>query len=226
MLLIFDCDGVLVDSEHLACVVESDYLTSLGMPVSVDEIASRFVGMSLKDMTALLSQQFGALTPPDFADELTRRTLARFEAELTEIAGVRAAIEALALPRCVASSSSPARIAGSLTMTGLIDLFEPAHIFSTSMVARGKPAPDIFLHAAREMSAAPAQCLVIEDSVAGLTGAVAAGMRTIGFTGGTHVRDKTEHGQRLKEAGATRVIDDMRALGETVRALSPASLDA
>ncbi|MBN9062562.1 MAG: hydrolase [Rhizobiales bacterium 65-9] len=210
MLMIFDCDGVLVDSEHLACAVEAEYLTSLGMPFTVEDVARRFVGLNMRDMIAALTSEFGARVPAEFQDELRRRTTARLQAELTAIEGVREAIEAISLPRCVASSSSPARIASSLTTAKLIDLFEPSHLFSSTMVARGKPAPDVFLHAAREMGVGAERCVVIEDSIPGVTAAIAAGMRVIGFTGGTHVRDKAAHGAALRAVGAHRIADHMR----------------
>ncbi len=221
VLLIFDCDGVLVDSESIACAVEADYLTSLGMPLTVEDVATRFVGTSLKDMTAILSREFGARVPDDFAAELTRRTLERFATALVAIQGVRAAIESMMHPRCVASSSTPERIASSLRITGLSDLFDPAHVFSTSLVARGKPAPDVFLHAAAKMGAASRDCVVIEDSVAGVTGAVAAGMRCVGFLGGGHIHDKAAHADKLRRAGAHAIIDDMARLPAAIGDLAP-----
>lgn len=221
MLLIFDCDGVLVDSEHLACLVESQYLGELGMPLSPDDVAERFVGRNMRDMIAALKEEFGPLVPDHFGEELKRRTTLRFAVELAAITGVRAAIESLSNRRCVASSSGLERITSSLTAAGLIDLFD-GKLYSSSMVARGKPAPDIFLHAAREMGFAPEACVVIEDSVVGATGAVAAGMRVIGFCGGTHVRDKAAHAEKLRAVGAHMVIEHMRELRETILTFAPA----
>lgn len=222
MLIIFDCDGVLVDSEHLACLVDAEYLAELGIPLSADDVAERFIGRSMKDMLAELRSEFGALAPDHFPDEIRRRVTARFARELKAIAGVRAAIESLPQPRCVASSSGLERIRSSLTFAGLIDLFE-GRLYSSNMVARGKPAPDIFLHAAREMAVAPERCIVIEDSVVGATGAVAAGARVIGFSGGTHVRDKVAHAEKLRAVGVGVVIDDMRRLRDTIERFSLAA---
>ncbi len=140
---------MLVDSEALACQVDADVLTSLGIAYTRDEIISQFVGVSLKDMMAQIEREHERTLPADFADTLNRTLFARFERELRPIEGVRDAILALPHRRCVASSSLPERIAFSLRLTGLDDLFE--HVFSASEVQRGKPAPDLFLHAAERM---------------------------------------------------------------------------
>lgn len=216
MLVIFDCDGVLVDSETLACQVDAEFLTSLGIPYTRDEIISQFVGVSLKDMIPRIEAERACTLPADFGESLNRMLFARFESDLQPIAGVRDAILALPHRRCVASSSTPDRIALSLRLTGLGDLFE--NVFSASEVARGKPAPDLFLHAAARMDVAPPDCLVIEDSIAGVQAAGAAGMRVIGFVGGGHCG--SNHADRLREAGALSVIDRMAELPETLRALT------
>jgi HAD superfamily hydrolase (TIGR01509 family) len=208
MLLIFDCDGVLVDSEVLSCQVDADLLTGLGVPYTADEIARQFVGVSLKDMIAGIEAEHGQKLPADFGDRINRTLFARFETELKPIHGVREAILALPHRRCVASSSTPDRIALSLRVTGLSDLFD--HLFSSVQVPRGKPAPDLFLHAAEQMGFAPADCLVIEDSVAGVQAARAAGMKVIGFTGGGHCGP--QHEARLREAGAMAVVQRMAEL--------------
>jgi HAD superfamily hydrolase (TIGR01509 family) len=150
--------------------------------------------------------------PADFAETLNRTLFARFESELQPIPGVRDAILALPHRRCVASSSLPERIAFSLRLTGLDDLFE--HVFSASEVARGKPAPDLFLHAATRMGAVPDQCLVIEDSTAGVQAARAARMNVIGFAGGGHCGP--DHAGKLRDAGATFIIDHMSELPNVV----------
>ncbi|MGL5733427.1 MAG: HAD-IA family hydrolase, partial [Beijerinckiaceae bacterium] len=152
---------------------------------------------------------FGAKIPADFPAQLTARTLARFSLELQPIAGVRETILALPHPRCVASSSAPERLAVSLGKTGLADVFGDA-VFSATMVARGKPAPDLFLLAAEKMGHSARDCVVIEDSVSGVKAGVAAGMRVIGFTGGSHCQPG--HAQILKDAGAAAVIAEMAAL--------------
>ncbi len=188
MLLIFDCDGVLVDSEVLACRIDAEVLTRLGIPYTADEIMAQFVGGSLKDMMARIEADRGCRLPADFAAELNRALFARFETDLRPIAGVREAVLSLAMPRCVASSSSPDRIALSLRVTGLDDLFD--RTFSAAQVPRGKPAPDLFLHAAAQMGQVPGDCVVIEDSLFGVQAARQAGMRVIGFTGGGHCPDR------------------------------------
>jgi HAD superfamily hydrolase (TIGR01509 family) len=213
MLLIFDCDGVLVDSEVLSCQVDADLLTSLGMPYTADEIARQFVGVSLKDMIVRIEAEHGRPLPADFGERINRTLFAKFETDLRPIPGVRDAILALPHRRCVASSSTPDRIALSLRATGLSDLFD--HLFSSVQVPRGKPAPDLFLHAAKQMGFAPADCLVIEDSIAGVQAARAAGMKVIGFTGGGHCGP--QHGTRLREAGATAAVQWMAALPDVVR---------
>jgi HAD superfamily hydrolase (TIGR01509 family) len=208
-LLVFDCDGVLVDSETVACRVDSELFAEIGIPIGADEISKRFVGTTSREMCETLGREHGVEIPEAFRRRLLDTVLARFETELTAIAGVADALARLPQPRCVASSSEPHRIRRSLELTGLLAHFEP-HLFSAKMVARGKPAPDLFLHAAERMGVAPAACLAIEDSVAGVTAARAAGMIVLGFTGGGHCRPG--HGGRLARAGADLVFADMREL--------------
>jgi HAD superfamily hydrolase (TIGR01509 family) len=202
MLLIFDCDGVLVDSEILACRVDAEILGALGFAYSPEEIMRKFVGMSLKDMVRQIEVEHGRALPEDIGERITGAVLRRFEEELQPVAGIRDAILALPHPRCVASSSAPERIAISLRITGLAHLFE--RVFSAVEVKHGKPAPDLFLHAASQMGAHPQDCVVIEDSPFGVQGACAAGMAVVGFTGGGHCGD--DHARRLREAGARIVV--------------------
>ena len=217
MLLIFDCDGVLVDSEPLSCQVDADVLTALGLPYTADEIAREFVGKSMKDMIARIEADHGCTLPSDFAEQINRALFARFETDLKPIAGVREAILSLPCRRCVASSSEPERIALSLRVTGLADVFDD--IFSATQVARGKPAPDLFLFAADRMGTKPEECLVVEDSPAGVQAARAAGMRVIGFTGGGHCGP--EHADRLRQAGAPVTVSQMADLPAAIRANRP-----
>lgn len=219
MLLIFDCDGVLVDSEVLACRIDAEVLTRIGIPYTADEIMAQFVGGSLKDMMARIEADRGCRLPADFAAELNRALFARFETDLRPIAGVREAVSSLAMPRCVASSSSPDRIALSLRVTGLDDLFD--RTFSAAQVPRGKPAPDLFLHAAAQMGQVPGDCVVIEDSLFGVQAARQAGMRVIGFTGGGHC--PVGHAVLLEEAGAHRIIDRMADLPAAILDLHSAT---
>ncbi|ANY77834.1 hydrolase [Microvirga ossetica] len=213
MLLIFDCDGVLVDSEVLSCRIDAEFLTEIGIPYTTDEIAQQFLGVSLKTMIARIEAERNCKLPDDFSERLNSILFARFETDLKPIEGVREAILSLPYPRCVASSSVPERIALSLRITGLSDLFDD--IFSSTQVPRGKPAPDLFLHAASSMKARPEDCVVIEDSVAGVQAALAAGMRVIGFTGGGHCGP--DHTEKLRQAGAPVVIERMADLKSTVQ---------
>lgn len=215
VLVIFDCDGVLVDSEALACQVDADLLTSLGVAYTRDDIIRQFVGVSLKDMMARIEGERGCTLPPDFGDRLNRALFARFERELQPIAGVRDAVLALPYRRCVASSSLPERISFSLRLTGLDDLFD--RVFSASEVPRGKPAPDLFLHAAERMGWDAGQCVVVEDSVAGVQAAQAAGMKVVGFAGGGHCGPG--HAASLLDSGAAIAIAEMSDLPRAVESL-------
>jgi len=212
MLLIFDCDGVLVDSEVLSCRIDAEFLTEIGVPYTAEEIARQFLGVSLKTMISRIESERDCKLPDDFSEKLNRTLFARFETDLKPIEGVRDAILSLPFPRCVASSSIPERIALSLRVTGLADLFD--NIFSSTQVARGKPAPDLFLHAASRMNTLPEECLVIEDSIAGVQAARAAGMRVIGFVGGSHCGPG--HAEKLRQVGAQAVIERMADLPAAV----------
>ena len=214
-LLIFDCDGVLVDSEYLFAVVARDCLAEIGIAMAPDEAARRFAGVSIKDMLAEIERERGEPLPEGFFDDLVAREDDAYARLLEPVPGVREAILALDLPRCVASSSLPERITASLIVTKLDDLFAEAARFSSVCVQNGKPAPDIFWHAAKEMGERPENCIVVEDSVPGVTGAIAAGMKVIGFTGGRHCGEG--HGGRLAAAGAGKVIASMALLPDTAR---------
>jgi HAD superfamily hydrolase (TIGR01509 family) len=185
-LIIFDCDGVLVDSEPLAIEVLIQTIARAGARVSLDEAYENFLGRSLSSISKSLSKSHGvALTDADLA-AMRHDLYALYRQKLTIMPGVRETLSRLTIPFCVASSSHLERLTISLELTGLLPWFEP-NVFSASMVPHGKPAPDLFLHAAAAMHADPAECLVIEDSPAGITAARAAGMRVFGFTGGSHV---------------------------------------
>jgi HAD superfamily hydrolase (TIGR01509 family) len=210
-LVIFDCDGVLVDSEVIGCRVEAEELGRVGIGVTAAQILERFTGATAAETFRTLEAEHGLKLPEGFVLRVKNAILAAFTAELRAIEGVAAALERIALPVCVASSSDPARIEHSLKTVGLLERFAP-HIFSASAVARGKPAPDLFLHAAARMGVAPAHCVVIEDSLRGVEAGVAAGMRVLGFAGGSHCRPG--HDERLRAAGAERVFADMARLPE------------
>ena len=208
-LLIFDCDGVLVDSEVIACHAVAAALAAVGSALSAEIIGERFVGMSNKDMYAALERERGAPLPASFDVEMNRLAAERFARELKPMPGLATALPLLAQRKCVASSSTPAMLARKLDWAGLTAWFEGA-VFSAAEVARGKPAPDIFLHAAARMAVAPARALVIEDSAPGVVAAKAAGMTVFGFTGGSHCR--AGHAERLAAAGADLIFSEMSAL--------------
>lgn len=184
-LLIFDCDGVLVDSEPVSLSIMLDVLTEAGIEVTEAEGYQHLLGRSLASNADWLRDEKGLELTAEHRDALRLRIFERFRAELEPVCGVRNAIERLKVRRCVASSSLPDRIRLSLSVTGLLDLFEP-HLFSASMVSNGKPAPDLFLHAATQMGVSPKDCVVIEDSPAGISAAKSAGMQVVGFVGGSH----------------------------------------
>ncbi|MBP2236686.1 HAD superfamily hydrolase (TIGR01509 family) [Sinorhizobium kostiense] len=214
-LVIFDCDGVLVDSEPISLAVLVESLEAAGVSMTTEEASERFLGRSLKSMSAILHDEYGLATDDAFLEGMRMRLYARFRQELKPVRGVREAVAQLDGACCVASSSQPERIRLSLTVTGLIDLFEP-HIFSASMVARGKPAPDLFLHASAEMGHRPADCIVIEDSPAGIEAAKAAGMRVFAFAGASHARNE-RHRQALSSLDPELLFDDMGELIQFVR---------
>jgi HAD superfamily hydrolase (TIGR01509 family) len=198
-LVIFDCDGVLVDSELLSARAYAELLAELGV-AAPEGVLQGCIGLKQADIFARVEAAAGrAIAPADRA-LLWPRTRALFAAELTPTPRLVPFLDRLRLARCVASSSFDERIRFSLEATGLRGYFGDA-IFSAYSVAHGKPAPDIFLHAAKAMGAHPERCVVIEDSVPGVEGAVAAGMTAIGFLGGMHV--EPGHAERLTGAGAS-----------------------
>jgi HAD superfamily hydrolase (TIGR01509 family) len=201
-LVIFDCDGVLIDSEIVVAKTHASSLTGAGIVITEEELLRRFVGISDADMYRALEQETGIRLPADH-DELTRLAVRElFEKELQPIPGIHELLANLAVPVCVASSSTPARLEFSLSLAELYDHFAP-DVFSSTMVANGKPAPDLFLHAAERMGAAPQTCLVIEDTLAGVEAAVAAHMPVIGFTGASHCQ--AGHAEALMSRGAMAV---------------------
>jgi HAD superfamily hydrolase (TIGR01509 family) len=203
MLVIFDCDGVLIDSEAM---------TRLGHPTEPGDIARRFAGVPHSTAWATLSEEIGFAQPADWIDTILAECARRMETELQAIAGasdVLASLTRAGHAVCVASSSSTSTLETNLQRTGLWPQVAP-HVFSVTQVKRPKPAPDVFLHAAAQMGFDPADCLVIEDSVAGITAARRAGMAVCGFTGGGHVYDELPG--RLTEAGASHVCTTMPAI--------------
>jgi HAD superfamily hydrolase (TIGR01509 family) len=201
-LVIFDCDGVLVDSERITNQVFCTMLNELGLHVTLDDMFERFVGHSMHQCIALITEMHGAAPPESFVPELRMRAAEALKAQVTPIPGVAETLNNLTIPYCVASSGEHAKIRLTLGATGLLPYFENK-IFSVADVERPKPAPDVFLFAARKLGAAPARCAVVEDTPTGVRAAVAAGMRVFGFSANT-----PEH--RLTEAGAHAVFSEMR----------------
>ena len=208
-LVIFDCDGVLVDSEVIACRVDAACLVEIGISITAQEVMERYVGISATSMFADIETRYARKLPSDFPDRVRARLAPAFDAELAPIPGIQTALARLSARRCVASSSAPERVRHTLGLVGLLPHFKP-YVFSAVQVPRGKPAPDLFLFASTQMEVPAVECLVIEDSEAGVKAAVAAGMRVLGFTGGGHCGPG--HASRLREAGASEVFDDMRNL--------------
>jgi HAD superfamily hydrolase (TIGR01509 family) len=207
-LVIFDCDGVLIDSELLSIRADQECLAECGIELSADEIRDRYTGISFAGMVADLESRHGPL-PADFADRHRMRLWPLFERELRAVPDVAAVLDSLTCRICIASSGRLERLKHALSLVGLYDRFHP-HIFSATEVARGKPAPDLFLHAAARMGVMPERCVVVEDSVPGVIAGVAAGMRVIGFVGASHCRP--EDAARLATLGAAPVLDDMAKL--------------
>jgi beta-phosphoglucomutase-like phosphatase (HAD superfamily) len=212
-LIIFDCDGVLVDSEVISCRAHAETLTRHGYPITADQVLNRFLGVSDREARLMIENEISRKLPNDFESQVKQATLQFYADDLRAISYVGEAIAAIGLPKCVASSGTPEKIRHGLTCAGLYNQLAP-HIFSASEVKRGKPAPDLFLFAAEQMQAAPARCLVIEDSIPGVTGAVAAGMTVLGFHGGSHCRPG--YGDTLRAAGAIMTFEDMRQLPDLI----------
>jgi HAD superfamily hydrolase (TIGR01509 family) len=201
-LVVFDCDGVLVDSERLAVRTEAAILGNLGWSLSESEIVDRFVGRSALYMQQEIERQLGRRI--DWEAEFEVRYRQVFERELVPVEGIVDALDQIATPVCVASSGSHEKIRFSLGLTGLLDRFT-GRIFSVEDVEHGKPDPDIFLYAAQHMDTEPGRCAVVEDSVSGVTAGLAAGMRVFAFAGGVTPASK------LAVDGVV-VFDDMREL--------------
>ena len=208
-LAIFDCDGVLVDSEMIASRVLAEEMTRRGYPLTPADCRRKYTGFSIATLMDKVAAEYGRPLPEDFPEILMALDTAAFETGLEAVPGVDAALGRIPVAKCVASSSSPRRIRQSLELTGLLGHFDP-HVFSAHMVSRGKPAPDLFLFAAGRMGVAPPACVVVEDSVAGVAAALAAEMKVLGFAGGGHAGPG--YARMLRDAGAATVFEDMTDL--------------
>jgi HAD superfamily hydrolase (TIGR01509 family) len=203
-LVIFDCDGVLVDTERIAVRIDVIVLAELGWPMTEAEVVERFMGRSDEEMTADIEAHLGHRLPASWEEPFRHLYRQAFEAELEPVAGVVEALDAIAIPTCVASSGTHEKMRFTLGLTGLYERFA-GRIFSVSDVARGKPAPDLFLHAADRMGVPPARCAVVEDSRYGVEAARAAGMRAFGYAGGLAPKGALAGPQTI-------VFEDMREL--------------
>jgi HAD superfamily hydrolase (TIGR01509 family) len=213
-LVIFDCDGVLVDSEPTSNRILAERLTAIGLPTTTEESMRDFMGRSWKWGLGQIEARLGRPVPDDFSARYHEELFAAFERDLRAVPGIEAALDRIELPTCVASSGAHDRIRAALRPAGLLERFE-GRIFSATDVERGKPAPDLFLHAAREMGAAPGRCVVIEDAVAGVQAGRAAGMDVLGYTALTDP-------QALRAEGA-RTFASMDELPALVSGCAPRS---
>lgn len=225
MLTIFDCDGVLVDSEIIAARVDAGLLATIGFKIRPEELAERFAGSTTEEIFRAAAAELGRAVPDGLIDKAESETDRRLKAEVKAIDGAKEMLDAVEGPRCVCSNSRRARLEVSLRKAGLFGRLEP-HIFSAREIGagRGKPDPDVFLHAAERFEVDPAQVLVVEDSVSGVTGAVRAGMRVVGFTGASH--SFPGHADLLTDAGAITVVSRLHDVPATLTALRAWSPEA
>ncbi len=215
--IIFDCDGVLVDSEPLSMRVDVELLAESGVIMSEDEAHHRFVGKTFAAMIEEVSRDFGVTFPADVSAAKDRRLLALFASALHPVDGVAQALRDISLmPYSVASNSPAERVKAALEITGLLPFFSGG-ITTFEDVLHGKPEPDVFIKAAERAGLAPARCLVVEDSITGVTAAHRAACPVVGFTG-THPQPAA-HAERLKAAGASHVVHHMRDLAPLVAPL-------
>ncbi len=210
--MIFDCDGVLVDSEPIAVKIDQVTLAAVGMPMSEAEIIDRFMGRSEAVMWAFIEEQLGRPIPAELRARSNSLYQEAYERDLVPVPGVLDAIAQLTQAMCVASSSEPRSLHHKLELTGLLPYFE-GRVYSANQVANGKPAPDLFLFAAEQMGFAPHACAVVEDSHYGVSAALAAGMSVFGYAGGLTPT------AGLERDGVT-IFDDMRALPGLIGALA------
>lgn len=190
-LIIFDCDGVLVDSEVISIAVDEIVLADLGWRIDTDEIIARFVGRSHDHFLAVVEEHIGYKLPDDWEDSYQRLYREAMRRDLRSVPGIIDALDVITVPSCVASNGSHEKMQFTLGLTGLLTRFD-GRIFSASEVALGKPAPDLFLHASSTLGYKPSDCVVVEDSVAGVQAALAADMNVIAYAGGVTSRSQLE----------------------------------
>ncbi len=217
-LVIFDCDGVLVDSEIVAARNEAQLLSEAGYPITAEDIAERYSGMTFTDILKEIEREAGIPFQASLIEKSEKLVDERLAREVKPVEGAARVLSVTDTPNCVCSNSSAARLDITLTRTGIKHLVEGRIYSASDLGLKSKPSPDIFLHAASALGAEPARTFVIEDSVPGVTAAKAAGMRVIGFTGGSH--SYPAHADRLIEAGAETVINRLSDVHELIRALA------
>jgi HAD superfamily hydrolase (TIGR01509 family) len=203
-LVIFDCDGVLVDSERIINQVFADMLNEIGLPVTLEDMFEQFVGRSMSQCLELITEMLGAQPPEDFVGNYRRRTTSALLSKLTAVPRIENALDQIQLRYCVASSGDHDKMRTTLGITGLLPRFE-GKLYSVTEVEKGKPHPDVFLYAAHKQAVAPSSCVVIEDTPTGVKAGIAAGMTVYGYAALTPA-------SRLLEAGAHGTFDDMALL--------------
>lgn len=213
-LIIFDCDGVLVDSETLSAKASTLALAEFGVHMTVEQRMNTLTGLTFAASVAKVRSEYGVELPPAYASRHAQLVDQIFRQELRPMAGVVEMLRSLPVPFCVGSNSSQARLAMTFEVTGLSHFFK-GRVFSGEDVKEGKPAPDLFLHAAARCGVAPQNCLVIEDSPVGVIAALKAGMTAIGFLGGSHASPALR--DRLLQAGALDVFDDLTQIHSHLR---------
>ncbi|MBI2255462.1 MAG: HAD family hydrolase [Proteobacteria bacterium] len=217
-LIIFDCDGVLIDSEVLACGAVQRQLVGHGIEIDLASVMQRFLGRSLAEVARHYEARLGRAMPESFVTDLKTDIRNAFASDLAAMPHIETLLKTLDIPHCLASSSDIGRIEFSLNLVGLYPYFEN-RIFTAGMVVHAKPAPDLFLLAAKTMQREPRACLVIEDSASGVTAGKAAGMSVWGFVGGSHYRDR-DGAAHLRAAGADRVFQHMSEIERALRTVA------
>lgn len=215
-LIVFDFDGVLVDSETMGCQIWSDVFAKYGMTVPARDIMEKYTGKTGTLICSLIEKEYGYHLPEGFLDEVNETTESIMAKSLKTVSGVLETMPVFRIPVCIASGSRPKRLNMCLDVTGLRPYFPEETVFSSHFVKHGKPAPDLFFYAARKMNVSPENCLVVEDSSSGIIGAKAAGMRSFGFVGASHCTP--ERGRQLIESGAELLFDDFKKLPELLKA--------
>lgn len=215
-LIIFDFDGVVVDSEHLSSTVHAETLQQVGVPLSIADFGNQYTGMDFTSMMSKLVADYGQDKADLFAAMIEANYVQKMQAELQLMPHILRFLQTTDVSFCIGSNSKMTRLIINQQATGIANIFD-GKTYSADMVTNPKPAPDLFLHAAKQMGFAPKECLVIEDGAHGIKAANAAGMRSLGFTGGSHCKEG--HAERLRDAGALRVFDDMSELADIIGSL-------